>query len=330
MPARTREAPPAVRAAEQSALAALQRAYELGATVIDIGSTGSSRRLAARFLADLPRRRVVVSATVAATGADRAAEPWSPALLRRRLRSVLRDLAIDHLDLMALRCADIAAAGPLRIATELNALRGQGLFDALALDLSGPPSCLPWRTGPTSSSDPSAVRAAIEALEPAVLVADLSALTAPAPTGLDPFALAANHGLAVLVTDPLAHDLLLGPGARTPRPARATDATETAPLGSTREQVKAIDGHLLAIGTRFGSTTADLTRAFLRMLLHRHCRTVVLCELAEHRMEEYFGGLGAAFTSDDADFLGRWGERLRRRLVALDPAPQPTEEEDCR
>ncbi|OIV36959.1 hypothetical protein BIV57_13275 [Mangrovactinospora gilvigrisea] len=294
----------------------MQLAYELGATVLDVGTTAASQRLAGHFLRNVVRDQVVVAATIPATRMLSPDAHWAPTPFRRRLHRFLTTLNTDHLDILTLNVTDLAHAEPALIGAQLQAVHQQGLFQHLALALPESPHRPPRPSSRTAIHGPALIHALIHAAAPACLVADCNALTAPGPTGWDPVALASEHGLALLATDPLAHGLLLGRGARAPQTV-VTDGGHKGVRSGGHERAETINRYLPAIHRRFGISTQDLARAFLRMTLQRHPRAVVLCDLTADCGMEYVTDLGTPLTDDDTAFLARWSARLRRRLADL-------------
>ncbi|MFP8959125.1 aldo/keto reductase [Streptomyces nanhaiensis] len=87
----------------------LERAYELGANLIDTADVyghGHSERVIGDFVATVPRDTVVLSSKVGYHHCT-AQHAYLPSAMRRQLETTLKNLRTDHLDIYFLHNSDL-------------------------------------------------------------------------------------------------------------------------------------------------------------------------------------------------------------------------------
>ncbi|WP_322769593.1 aldo/keto reductase [Frankia sp. Cr1] len=199
---------------EASAVAGLERAFELGANLFDTADVyghGRSERLLGRLVAQVDRDAVVLTSKVGYF-AGTARHGYQPRHMRSQLEQSLENLGVDHLDIYFLHHSDF---GPddryLDGAVEvMRGFKAQGRIRAVGM--RGPHRFAVDRlnTPPELRGDKiERFRALFDTVQPDVLAVRDNLLT-PNDRSAGIFALADAHDCGVLVNKPLGQGLLTG------------------------------------------------------------------------------------------------------------------------
>ena len=200
---------------DSDAVAALERAVELGANLFDTADVyghGRSERLLGRLVAQVRRDSVVLVSKVGYF-AGTAPHGFDPGHMRRQLEQTLQNLGTDYLDVYSLHHADFGpddryldgAVEAMRTFRERGLIRAIGMRGPhrFALDRLSTPAAL-------RGDKVARFRALFEAVRPDVLAVRDNLLTPDGPGTAGVVAVADREDCGVLVTKPLAQGLLTG------------------------------------------------------------------------------------------------------------------------
>ncbi|MBO1329916.1 aldo/keto reductase [Streptomyces sp. VRA16 Mangrove soil] len=291
---------------EERWLDGVRSALKHGTTLIalaDICGLGRTERLLSGLWHEVPRESLQI-ACAAGHFRGTAPHPYAAPHLHHQLKQTLENLATDYLDLYVLDHTDFGP-GERHLADAvrpLRAWRDSGVIRSVGLRVPG--------DGATADAR-RAFRHAQRALAPDVLVVEYNALTGPVLVdGTDVFDHAAERGLPVLVTSPLAHGLLAAPPA--PRgPVRPPDADPGHPWFRP-EILAAVREELRPLRERFGD--AALPGLALRHCLDRSPDVVVLPGFGSpEQIALHYAGLDLPVAASDQDLIDATYAGLRSR-----------------
>ena len=303
------------------ALAGLERAFELGARLFDTADVyglGHSERLLGQLLRGVDRRQVALSSKVGYF-AGTAPHGYEPGHMRRQLEQTLENLGTDYLDIYALHHPNFGPHDvhlPAAVDT-MRTFQKEGLIRAVGM--RGPHRYAPERLArPAGADDKHArFRRQFTAIRPQVLAVRDNLLT-PQPAGSGIREFAAEHGVTVLVTKPLAQGLLTGkhlpeaPPVFGPGDHRLRKAWFTAPA------LTILQRELAPLRERFGPERADLVWAALRYLLTRWPDAAVLVGFTTTgQVEQTLACPSTPLTAQDMDLLTEAGRRAQQALDDL-------------
>jgi methylglyoxal reductase len=265
---------------DATALAGLERAFQLGANLFDTADVyghGRSERLLGRLVAQVPRDAVVLTSKVGYF-AGTAPHGYQPRHMNNQLQQSLDNLGVDRLDVYFLHHLDF---GPedryLDGAIELmRGFRSAGLISAVGM--RGPHRFALDRltTPPALRGDKVArFRALFDRIQPDVLAVRDNLLT-PDDRSAGVFALADAHGCGILVNKPLGQGLLTG--------SYRPDHPRTFTAGDHRSRkrwfsadaIPVIAAGVDRLRTMVGPDPADLIRVALWACLVRSPHAAVL------------------------------------------------------
>ncbi|WP_338692954.1 aldo/keto reductase [Streptomyces sp. Q6] len=268
--------------------------------VADICGLGRTERLLSSLWSEVPRETVRI-ACAAGHFRGTAPHPYAAPHLHHQFKQTLDNLATDYLDLYVLDRPDFGPDGRhlADAVRPLSAWRDSGVVRSVGLRVPGA----------TASADTRrAFGRAVRALAPDVLVVTYNALTGPVRIdGADVFDYAAERGLRVLITSPLAHGLLAAPPSAPPSPACAGHPWFHP---GVRRIVR--DG-LRPLRERFGDEA--LPGLALRHCLDRAPHAVVLPGFSHpDQIALHHTGLDVPFGAHDQELVDDTYARLRSRL----------------
>ncbi|MFI1727560.1 aldo/keto reductase [Streptomyces sp. NPDC020489] len=301
----------------------LERAYELGANLIDTADVyghGHSERIIGDFTATVERDTVVLSSKV---GYHRgtARHPYLPSAMRRQLETTLENLRTDHLDIYFFHNADF---GPddryLEAAiTQMHDFQRQGLITAVGM--RGPHRYATERV--TIAKELRGDKYArftqlAQQIRPHYLAARYNALTPPPADGRpDIFTLASSLGASVLINKPLAQGLLTGKYDPDRPPVFAPGDHRLRKAWFTPGALKIIQDGLAPLRERFGDTSAALTRVALQYCLQQTENAAVLVGFTRpEQVTENLTAVGTPLTADELTFVSGSLGRLQQNLDA--------------
>ncbi|CAM5606145.1 aldo/keto reductase [Streptomyces diastaticus subsp. diastaticus] len=301
----------------------LERAYELGANLIDTADVyghGHSERIIGDFTATVPRDTVVLSSKV---GYHRgtAQHAYLPSAMRRQLETSLENLRTDRLDIYFFHNADFGPeARYLETAVaQMRDFQRQGLVTAVGM--RGPHRHATERV--TVAKDQRGDKYArfahlAEQIRPDYLAARFNALTPPpAADRPDVFALAASLGASVLINKPLAQGLLTGKYDPDHPPVFAPGDHRLRKAWFTPEALRIISHGLWPLRERFGDSPAALTRVALQVCLQRAENAAVLVGFTRpEQVEANLTAVGTPLTDDELAFVRATLGRLQQNLDA--------------
>lgn len=265
-------------ATDAEAAAGLDQAFELGANVFDTADVyghGRSERLLGGLLARVPRQEIVVCGK---TGyfAGTAPHAYDPRHMRRQLEQTLDNLGTDHLDLLSLHHNDF---GPddRYLDGAVDAIRSfQSEGTVRALGMRGPHRYAPHRLSDTPREDKYArFRFLVDAIRPDVLAVRFNLLTPDRP-GPGIFEFAADRGLPVLVTKPLAQGLLTGKHTAAAPPDYGPGDHRSRKRWFSAPALAVLEREFAPLRKQFGDERSALVRVALRWCLSRSPNTVLL------------------------------------------------------
>ncbi|MFD4634844.1 aldo/keto reductase [Streptomyces sp. NPDC058284] len=301
------------------ALEGLRTAVSTGANLFDTADSfglGHSERLLGRLVAEVGRSSVLLSSKAGQVRGT-APHPYAGPSLRHRLEQTLDNLDTEYVDLYSLHTLDFGREDRyLHVAIEqLRAFRDVGCVRAIGMP--GPPSP-EGAGGPGNAavSDRQArFRQIFGLLRPDVLWTSCSPLAEPPHVAGEPLAaFAARHGIALLLTEPLAQGLITGKYTPKCRPRFAPgDQRRSSPLFGT-SALRVIDEELAALRARFGPGPDDMARVALGFALQQGDHTVVAAGFSSPCQVAVNHSLGPILTAQEmACVAGAYG-RIRRRL----------------
>ncbi|MGA5819950.1 aldo/keto reductase [Kitasatospora sp. NPDC094028] len=318
---------------DDRAVDALLRARDEGATVFntaDIYGLGHSQRLLGRMLAQVPRASVRITSTVGAFKGT-SDNAYRSLVLHGQVEQSLENLGVESLDVLTLHYTDFGPRDQyLQEALEtLEALRDLGRVKALGMRA-------PKRLGAGAGTAGNRHQVAtarfaflIQQLRPEVITVPFSPLSQPPPEhgadgceeDEDIFSFARRHGIATMITRPLALGLLTGKH----RPGTAFGPGDvrsrlTAPV------LDAVQRGLQPLRDRFGSTPHDLARVALLYCLRRCPDSIVLTGFTSaQQVALNYQGLKTELGEPDYEFLDSAYAALRAELEEVGPPSRSRE-----
>ncbi|MGW9212338.1 aldo/keto reductase [Embleya sp. NPDC055664] len=305
----------------ESAYAALVRAYELGITLFDTADVyglGRSERFLGHLLAEVPRHRVTVGSKVgyfAGTGAH----PYEPEQMHHQLRTTLRNLGTDRLDLYFLHSDDF---GPndmhfTHAVRQMQTFRRDGLIKAIGMRAPHE-FAVEWAHGDDHRAEETRrFLHRFEAIRPDVLSVRhnlLSPLYGNDET--DIFAFAKEKGVGVVVKQALGQGLLTG--AHDPDASRrfSREDHRSRDPRFLSENLRLVHDALTPIRERFGDTTQALARVALRYVLaHAPDAPVLVGFRSAAQIETDVHCLGPPLDPDDFTLVRESLGALRTELA---------------
>lgn len=291
--------------ADGSAVEALLRAHELGATVFDTSDVyglGHSQRLLGRMLSQLERSSVRITCTVG-TYKGTGQHAYSALNLFRQVEQAQENLGVDCLDVLVLAHVNFGPQDRYLDETRdtLQALRDSGDVTAIGLTVPATLVAGPAAAGPRTGRWGSQMRYdfLVEQLGPQVLSTAAVPLEpsfgASAAGAESVFSFARRHGAATMVHEPLLHGLLTGqygPGAVfLPGDVRSQ---------YTPAMRRIIHRGLDALRDRFGADPRTLTRIALHHCLRQRPDSIVLAGVSSaEQVDENFAGLSTEVSEDE-------------------------------
>jgi 1-deoxyxylulose-5-phosphate synthase len=267
---------------EDEAFAGLTRAFDLGVTLYDTADVyglGRSERLVGQLLAQVDRRRVVVSSKVGYfTGT--AVHPYAAGQVKQQFLTTLSNLGTDYLDVYFLHSVDFGPDDRYldeTVAT-VREFRGQGLIRAVGMRAPHE-FAQEWATATGHPRQAQAARflALFNRIQPDVLTVRhnlLSPLCTTAET--DIFAFARTRKVGVIMKQVLGQGLLVNAHDPASPPEFPSDDHRHGDPRFTRPALQAIRAGLVSLGRRFGASKAELTRVALQYVLHADPHAVAL------------------------------------------------------
>ncbi|MFF8617943.1 aldo/keto reductase [Streptomyces sp. NPDC015350] len=299
----------------------LERAYELGANLIDTADVyghGHSERIIGDFAATIPRDTVVLSSKV---GYHRgtARHAYLPSAMRRQLETTLENLRTDHLDIYFLHNADFGPDDRYleKAVAQMRDFQRQGLVTAVGM--RGPHRYATERvTVPKKQRSDKYARFThlAEKIQPDYLAARFNALTPPPTAGRpDIFTLARSLGASVLINKPLAQGLLTGKHSPNHPPVFAPGDHRLRKSWFTPGALRIIQDGLAPLRERFGPAPAALTRVALQYCLQQADNAAVLVGFTRpEQVAENLTAIGTPLTADELTFVRDALGRLQRNL----------------
>ncbi|MFJ2217686.1 aldo/keto reductase [Streptomyces sp. NPDC101062] len=280
----------------------LRRAVEGGATLLDTADSygqGLSERVIGQYLQMYPNESLHLSSKVGRLRGS-APHPYAGRHIHHQFQQTLENLYAEELSLYFLDSFDFGPDDRYlgSAIDQMQTLRQIGAIKAIGM--RGP------HAGYGASPAERATRAErflflFRLIRPDVVWTRFNALT---PTvlleGEDLFSFTARQGVGVVLAAPLAHGLLTGKAAHSPKPRFGLQDRRRAAAAFTPNSLKRITAALQVLTEHFGNAPGALTRLALRSCLQRadHC-VVVAGFTGEGQVEENFSCLGEALTETE-------------------------------
>jgi aryl-alcohol dehydrogenase-like predicted oxidoreductase len=307
-------------ATDNAARAGLERAFELGANLFDTADVyghGHSERLIATLLAQVPREEVIVCGK---TGyfAGTAPHAYDPRHMRRQLEQTLDNLKTDYLDLYALHNNNFGP-GDRYLAGAIDAIRTfqrEGLVRGLGM--RGPHRYAPDRLTAVPREDKYArFRMLFGRVRPDVLAVRFNLLTPDRPDrGI--FEFAAEHGVPVLVTKPLAQGLLTGKHTASAPPSYGPGDHRTRKRWFSPSALAVLEQELSPLQGQLGGDRRALVRIALRWCLARADRSIALVGFTSpEQVEMNLTCLGPKLSADELALAREVSSRTQAALDAM-------------
>ncbi|SUA72872.1 putative oxidoreductase [Nocardia otitidiscaviarum] len=263
---------------EADAIAGLECAWELGATLFDTADVyghGRSERLLGTLVAQVPRNEIQLVSKVGYF-AGTAAHGYDTGHMRRQLEQSLDNLDTDYLDVYFFHHSDFGPNNErLELAIEaMYDFRAEGLIRAIGM--RGPHRYATDRISEAPKTDKDKrFRELFDRIRPQVLAIRDNLLT-PADRSMSIFGLAEAHDCGVLINKPLAQGLLTG--TYDPEYPRAFSEGDhrSRKRWFTPEATRMINEGLDQVRDLIGGSSADLVRIALWSCLERSNNAAVL------------------------------------------------------
>ncbi|MDH6579498.1 aldo/keto reductase [Kitasatospora sp. MAP5-34] len=308
---------------DSQSLRGLERAFELGANLLDTADVyghGHSERIIGRFLRTVPRDQVVISSK-GGYFAGTAEHAYKPSHMARQLATTLENLGTDRLDVYFLHNSEFGP-GDVYLDEALEQMRDfqrQGLIKTIGM--RGPHRFATERlTVPKEQrGDKHArFRELFERIRPDYLAVRYNALTPPAPAGRDDiFAFAAAHGCSVLVNKPLSQGLLTGKYDPAAPPVFGDGDHRRRKAWFTPRALRTIQQGMEPLRERFGTERGDLVRVAIRYCLQRADNAAVLVGFTTpQQVEQNYQCLGEPLSEADMVFIRETSGALQKSLDA--------------
>lgn len=303
---------------DDAALAGLRTAVAEGANLFDTADSfglGHSERLVGRVVAEVGRDSVLLSSKAGHVRGT-APHPYAGPSLRHRLEQTLENLDTEYVDLYSLHCLDF---GPedryLHVAIDqLRAFRDVGCVRAIGMP--GPPALERGSADDVAAHyDHSRFLRIFRLLRPDVVWVSCSPLVEPPHVADEPLGVfAARHGVALLLTEPLAQGLITGKYTPQRQPCFPPgDQRRGSPLFGTAA-LQVIDEELMVLRARFGPRPEDMARVALRFALQQGDHTVVAAGFSSPRQVAANLSPGPALTGQEMACVAGAYSRIRQRL----------------
>ena len=280
---------------DERSLAGLRRAYELGVTHLDTADVygdGHSERLIGRFLAEVPRERVVVGTKVGWFKGT-APHPMDPLHIRHQLEQSLANLGTDYVDVYYLHNADFGPGDRyLDGAAELlRTFQREGKIRAIG----------------QSAYSFADFQRVCPVVRPGVVQFGYSALgSAFDDPETDVFGWAEGQGYGMVLFSPLAQGLLLDKFDPANPPRFGEGDIRAGGAKFATENLARLRGQLAPIKDRFGANTRDLARVALQVALARSPNACVIPGFKNPaQVEINLAGAGNPLTANDVGFVRR-------------------------
>jgi methylglyoxal reductase len=308
---------------DTASLRGLATAYDLGANLFDTADVyghGHSERLIGQLVATVPRDSLVLSSKVGYF-AGTAAHAYVPTHMRHQLETTLENLRTDHLDVYFLHNAefgedDCYLDGAVE---QMRAFQSEGLIKTIGM--RGPHRYASERVNvPKDQREDkyARFRHLADIIRPDYLAVRYNALTPPPFAGQqDIFAFAAQRGASVLINKPLAQGLLTGKYDPARPPAFTAGDHRLRKAWFTSRALRIIDDGLKPLRDRFGHSTPDLSRVFLRYCVQHADNTAVLVGFTgPQQVTQNLTCVERPLTAQDLEFVRAAAGRLQQQLDA--------------
>lgn len=307
---------------DDTAITALRAAYLHGVTMFDTADVyghGLSEQRLGRFLAGVPRDRVVISSKVGYVRGD-GPHPYAPAQMRRQLEQSLSNLGTDYLDIYALHSADFGPNDAYLddAVAQMREFREVGLVRAIGMRAPHE-FAVEWATDLDDQRGRDAARflRLFHQVAPDVITTRYN-LAGPTyrPGDTTILDLGRQQGITVLLKQVLGQGVLIN--AYHPSCDRGFDAGDhragkatfgPTGLGIAHEQLR-------PLRERFGHTPSDLARVAIRFCLQTAPDAIILLGFRNaSQIETNLSCLGDPLTADDIEHIRRAGQALHTASV---------------
>ncbi|MET9117540.1 aldo/keto reductase [Streptomyces longwoodensis] len=310
---------------EDRALEGLRHAVRHGVNFFDTADVfghGRSERLLGRLLDEVDRESLFV-ASKAGWMRGSAPHPYAGPRLRHQFEQSIENLGVEYLDVYFLHTLDFGDDDTYlhTVISQMQALREVGYIKAIGMRGPRRPS-LPDRQE-TADVRNSRFAMIFNLLRPDILWTPFNPLfPLPEVNGENLLSFTARHGVALLLTEPLAQGLLTGKYDPDHPPDFGYGDHRKHKRWFSNPGLRIIADGLQPLRERFGANTRDLTRVALRYSLQQADHTAVVVGFSSpEQVQQNLGCIGSPLTDEDMAFVDLIYRRLRANLQANEDHP---------